>query len=448
MSTCDSDVRGGSQRGRDAASWKPALRGRARLVTVGLVCALLTLAPGSDGALSAGDGRFIRGDANMDGQVSLADVFALLRYLHMGEVRLDCLDAADCDDSGSIGVADPLFLLGAIFIRGSWVHGLPPTPFPGAGLDPTPDALSCRRGLPGGEGGGGGLEEGATADDPEADDPEADGAGGGGGPCDGDLEGADAEFIHFRSAQDFLVFPGQQGIRAPIYLRTLGQLEGVTISVRSPSPHLRLESIDFSGGELERHASRAAWRHSYDGLRDDGYLAATYVLDLAEGAATLPPTFDASVAHLVFSVRENAPVEEELEIRFESTPGSGLLPPIRNEFVRRGQTVTHDHCGLRLRVEAESDLFLRGDANRDRRVNLTDATSLLLYLFRGGRASVTCEDGADVNDNGRIEITDAIALLRYLFFGDAPPYPPFPYPGTDRADNRDPLGCRGPLPTR
>ena len=60
--------------------------------------------------------------------------------------------------------------------------------------------------------------------------------------------------------------------------------------------------------------------------------------------------------------------------------------------------------------------FIRGDANQDGRVDISDAIAILTYLFAGGQ-SATCADAMDVDDTGVLEITDGIRLLTYLFLG-------------------------------
>lgn len=62
--------------------------------------------------------------------------------------------------------------------------------------------------------------------------------------------------------------------------------------------------------------------------------------------------------------------------------------------------------------------FLRGDANRDGDVNLSDAIAALNFLFGGGLAP-PCEDAADADDDGRLTITDPIIILNHLFLGSA-----------------------------
>lgn len=94
-----------------------------------------------DVALSASTGgsEFIRGDANQDDLVNLADVIAILESLFSGGGPLVCPDAGDANDDGSIDISDPIAILGYLFTAGS----PPPAPFPGPGADPTADALNC-----------------------------------------------------------------------------------------------------------------------------------------------------------------------------------------------------------------------------------------------------------------------------------------------------------------
>jgi len=83
-------------------------------------------------------------------------------------------------------------------------------------------------------------------------------------------------------------------------------------------------------------------------------------------------------------------------------------------------------------------LFMRGDANRDRRADISDGIHILTALFGGG--SVSCLDAGDVNDDGMLDISDPIALLGFLFTGATrrPAYP-FEEPGLD--PTIDGLGC-------
>jgi hypothetical protein len=74
-------------------------------------------------------------------RVSLPDYAVdLLFHLYIGERRLDCLDAADLDDSGTLEITDAIRLLSYLFLGGS----PPAPPFTSCGVDPTPtDGLGC-----------------------------------------------------------------------------------------------------------------------------------------------------------------------------------------------------------------------------------------------------------------------------------------------------------------
>ncbi len=87
--------------------------------------------------------------------------------------------------------------------------------------------------------------------------------------------------------------------------------------------------------------------------------------------------------------------------------------------------------------------FMRGDANGDARVDISDAISMLLFLFAGKNTS--CKDALDTNNDNMLDIADPVALLAYLFAGGAQPAAPFSYCGVD-PDGQDSLGCASYTP--
>ncbi|MBI4606974.1 MAG: hypothetical protein HY721_33850 [Planctomycetes bacterium] len=78
-------------------------------------------------------------------------------------------------------------------------------------------------------------------------------------------------------------------------------------------------------------------------------------------------------------------------------------------------------------------IFIRGDSNLDRQVDLSDAVHTLTYLFLGqdDLAPNYCLDAHDYNDSGDVDISDPIASLSHLFLGAGPPAAPYPAPGRD-----------------
>jgi len=84
-------------------------------------------------------------------------------------------------------------------------------------------------------------------------------------------------------------------------------------------------------------------------------------------------------------------------------------------------------------------LFKRGDANGDERVDISDAITLLKFLFING-GEPPCLDAADAEDNGFLNITDVLVILND-FFRDGTGIPdPGPFScGTDPTP--DQLDC-------
>lgn len=80
-------------------------------------------------------------------------------------------------------------------------------------------------------------------------------------------------------------------------------------------------------------------------------------------------------------------------------------------------------------------LFIRGDANSDGDVGLSDAVSILTCLFQGQRCS-RCALANDANGDGRNDISDAVTILAYKFLGGAPPPAPYPNCGSLRTASR------------
>ena len=92
---------------------------------------------------------FHRGDVNDDGQISLVDALALFNALFFGqEESFDCLEAADFDNSGLVGIHDGIFVLSYLFLGGPEPAPPGPVGMP-CGVDPDPEwsgrHLGCER---------------------------------------------------------------------------------------------------------------------------------------------------------------------------------------------------------------------------------------------------------------------------------------------------------------
>ena len=87
--------------------------------------------------------------------------------------------------------------------------------------------------------------------------------------------------------------------------------------------------------------------------------------------------------------------------------------------------------------------FIRGDANRDWKVDISDAVCIIEAIWGRNidRQLLNCIDAGDANDDGAVNYFDSLEILRHLFMS-GPPFPPlFPNPGLDPTG--DDIYCYG-----
>src|SRR5439155_9674296 len=84
---------------------------------------------------------FLRGNANGDARVDLADVLFILAQLFTGGPIGGCRSAEDANGDGRVDISDPIFLFQFLFRGGRW----PPPPYPACSLPPQddPSQLGC-----------------------------------------------------------------------------------------------------------------------------------------------------------------------------------------------------------------------------------------------------------------------------------------------------------------
>lgn len=93
----------------------------------------------------------------------------------------------------------------------------------------------------------------------------------------------------------------------------------------------------------------------------------------------------------------------------------------------------HEHAGMTGVVRVQKR-FLRGDANADGSLALSDSVATLGFLFLGSAARA-CKDAMDSNDDGSVDIGDPVHTLNFLFLGGPAPPRPYPLPGADRSED-------------
>ncbi len=86
--------------------------------------------------------------------------------------------------------------------------------------------------------------------------------------------------------------------------------------------------------------------------------------------------------------------------------------------------------------------FVRGDCNEDGSADLADVICLLDRLFVGPPPG--CLALSDINGDKKVNVSDPTSLLLYLFLNRAPPVEPFPECGPGRSEADELLGCDAP----
>ena len=120
------------------------------------------------------------------------------------------------------------------------------------------------------------------------------------------------------------------------------------------------------------------------------------------------------------------------------TDSTAIVTLAATEVVSTIEVVATDICGIALApisctAECLPERFIRGDANGDNSVDISDVIASLGFTFSGN--PVGCLDALDGNDSGSVDISDAIFMLAYIFSASSEPFAPFPACGVDPTDD-------------
>ena len=185
-----------------------------------------------------------------------------------------------------------------------------------------------------------------------------------------------------------------------------------------------------------------------DGMESD---PATVTVDMPEDSATAPTdvaaTVDADsceamvtwISHGDYSALQVLLDGVEVATAMpQDTSATISLPGAGSYTIQVNATSS---CGAALMgatTEAScAPRFRRGDHNGDGGLDISDALSLLGYIFSNGPTN--CMDAADANDDGGVDVSDAVRVLLYLFGNSGPLPAPHGVCGSD--PTADSLGC-------
>ena len=219
--------------------------------------------------------------------------------------------------------------------------------------------------------------------------------------------------------------------------------QGWSMSVEHPGRALEVLNPTTQGTDAAALVSDHFERTEVvDPARNDGRCGFVSAVVLSLNApAGLDPARKSSVARARYRTAPGAG-RGEFPAVVEFKDGlRGAGQPVPNVLTVRGETVFPAMArSLRVRLgEApEESSFVRGDANDDGRVNISDAIWVVRELVRSG-PKTRCEDAADANDDGLVDLSDAQYLIQWRFL--AGPEPPAPFGACGPDSGADALSC-------
>jgi len=239
---------------------------------------------------------------------------------------------------------------------------------------------------------------------------------------------------------DNVVFRGQQSVWVPVLLKNKDAIQALEILGTFDPAVFQLNRITWSKTALEK-VEPEFFQPTFSNDPSDAffYAGAIFEWEAPWVGKELPssdrtPKDSYRVMHLIFDVLPDAPLgPTRMELRNDIGP-AGV-----NEIVVQGRSILPALYPSTVTViNSQQISFLRGDADMNRSVDLTDAIMSLNYMFLGAARPV-CLDALDSDDSGSLDIADVIYLLAYMFQGGEQPPIPFPGIGLDptRDDNLD-----------
>jgi PKD repeat protein len=232
-------------------------------------------------------------------------------------------------------------------------------------------------------------------------------------------------------------FPGQKGLYVPILATHSEPAQGFTVVAVYDPEAIEVRSViqdnsNISGLSPELFAVEI----SED--PDEPYLRVGVLFDISvpfEGRV-MPPGKNQRFANIVVDVKPEPRPGSTTRIQLKDEIGH---PPLSNIFTVGGRTVVPvlgdgGWIAISKLPFPPPRFFVRGDADGNGMLNLSDAVTTLNYLFMGGPVP-DCHDAADTTDDGKIDISDAAFALNYLFLSGILPAPPFPFAGLDPTDD-------------
>ena len=169
------------------------------------------------------------------------------------------------------------------------------------------------------------------------------------------------------------------------------------------------------------------------------------VLTLATGA---PQKVGQVTVNSAIAIPAGDP-SQSTSLAYETLEGNKKTSTIENILTIDNLSVTPALEGLDLELTPggvpPAGAFIRGDANDDTRVDISDGVWIIQALFYNG-ARKACAAAEDANDDGTTDIADSMYIFNWRLqpgatAGNLFPQPGAPFPACGRVANMDPARC-------
>ena len=235
---------------------------------------------------------------------------------------------------------------------------------------------------------------------------------------------------------------GVRGVEVPVLITNERPLGGFSFGTTYPLAHASMAAVRFDGTVTERLKPEVLLIDIHNEINEaeDFPLGWATCMMIAEveppyDDRMIPAGTDQLAARLIYDILPpGESVPRSMSVPF--VDGLGKVP-LAFSVQGIGAVVPQVQNGI-IQLTAPPK-FLRGDANDDGKVDISDPIYLLGYLFQGG-AEPPCDDAADANDDGGRDISDAVSVLNHLFLGGTIP-PPLPGGPSGFDPTLDDLGC-------
>jgi hypothetical protein len=243
--------------------------------------------------------------------------------------------------------------------------------------------------------------------------------------------------------------PGEE-VRLPFFILCTAEVQGYSLCVDFDEEVLEGTSVDEvyetpAGTPYDFSVYEFNNKNDNPGSAgvDEGFLVGAAVFSFRSSCANMPANREEPALAFHFRVKPDTQVAST-EVRFLDGGNRDGGPGMINSITAFGASIDPGTAsnfifinGL-VDVLPEISIFVRGDSNGDKAVDISDAQHTLGYLFLGSLRP-WCFDAADANDDGTLNIVDPIYMLNHLFLGG--PLLPQPYPdeGTDATE--DGMSC-------